>query len=69
MRTSRPVYCDDDAVCPECGKSCGIKTTRDEIAYSGTHCTYGRPGVHCGPWYAVSDCCEAEIEDAREEEM
>lgn len=55
-------------ICPECGKPCKVIAIDESFAYSGTHCTGGRSGVHHIPVWYGSDCCEVEIEDYQEED-
>jgi hypothetical protein len=46
--------------CYDCGDECQVIVIDDSFDYAGTHCTYGRPGVHRVPKYFGSDCCAAE---------
>lgn len=52
-----------DQRCPECGEICAVVALDNSFDYAGTHCTYGRPGVHYPPDWGcpVSHCCEAPI--------
>ena len=44
-------------ICSQCREECEIE--REAIHYSGTHCTYGKDGVHyTGFW--ESTCCGGE---------
>lgn len=58
------------AICPECGEWCKVVANQNEFDYAGTHCTYGRGGVHYPENWgeAISECCEAPIswEDAND---
>jgi len=49
--------------CPDCGEPCEVVPLDNAISYSGTHCTYGRPGTYYPPGYGrlVSACCEADV--------
>ena len=55
--------------CPACGKFCYIVPLLNEFDYSGTHCTFGRPGIHypAGWGRPVSSCCEADMEGATDD--
>lgn len=64
MKREIPTYeTPPDARCSDCGEACKVVALRNEFSYSGTHCTYGKPGIeYPSDWgRPVSDCCEAEV--------
>lgn len=70
MKTLPQYITPPDTRCPECGEPCEIVGLDNSFDYGGTHCTFGRAGTHypSGWGWPVSDCCEADIEDALEDD-
>ena len=54
----------EDFVCPDCGEKAIIVPLDNSFDYAGTHCTYGRSGIHYPQDYGspVTACCEAPVE-------
>lgn len=54
-------YLPEPPFCGECGDSCETYPEDTSFAYSGTHCTFGRSGIHHPPGdgQPLSSCCDA----------
>jgi len=58
MRTDNDLF--REVKCSECGEKCEL--VEETFDYAGTHCTFGRNGIHHTGLY-VSDCCFADYEE------